>query len=69
LHWKGKTRSRLHQPAIRSLTSGRHTVHLFTRNHDRDPFNYEGTATATRIEDSEPVTVTWSLNEPPEART
>ena len=62
LFWRGKTGSHVAQPSIRSLTSGDHPVHVFTREDDRSPFEYQGPATALRVEDTVPVTIIWRFN-------
>ena len=59
LHWRGKTGSRLGQPAVESLLRSPGRVHVFTRAADRDPFTYQGAAVAVRAEDTEPVTIVW----------
>jgi 5-methylcytosine-specific restriction enzyme A len=70
LHWRGKTGSRLFQPAIQSMLRPRGKVHVFTRDDDRSAFVYHGEATAGSYEDTEPVTIVWqfthALRRPPE---
>jgi 5-methylcytosine-specific restriction protein A len=61
LFWRGKTNSRLNHESIRSMLSGAHRVHLFTREQDRSPFIYEGTVTAKETRDTTPVTIIWKL--------
>lgn len=62
LFWRGKTGSRLDQPSIKSMLSGRYPIHVFTRGHDRDPFDYQGQARAIRTENTVPVTVVWGFD-------
>jgi hypothetical protein len=59
LCWRGKTNSGLSQPAIRSLLSG--PTHVFTRESDREPFEYQGIGEAFNVEDTVPVTVRWKF--------
>ena len=63
LRWYGKTPSRLSQPQVVSLLSGNHLVLLFTREHDRDPFTYQGRVAPVSVRDGPPVEVVWRLTE------
>ena len=59
LEWRGKTTSALGQPAITSLVASE--PHMFTRDHDRDPFTYRGKAKAKSTKATVPVTVLWEF--------
>ncbi|MCA9277243.1 MAG: hypothetical protein KDA29_14570 [Phycisphaerales bacterium] len=61
LEWFGKTRSSPSDRPIAAMTSGA-TVHLFTRDADRDPWMYAGTVVPARPPSgSNPVKVVWRV--------
>ncbi len=62
LNWFGRTGSRVSQPSIRSLLSGKGRVYIFYREHDRDPFTFAGLGQATKVRDETPVGVVWSVS-------
>lgn len=62
LVWFGKTRTTIHQPAIRAITSGTGRVYVFYRSDNRGPFIFAGTAKAKAVKDSTPVEVLWSFD-------
>jgi len=59
LEWFGKTQARAGQPLIDFMTGDQSTVLLFVREHDRDPFTFEGRVRAQNVFDEEPVRVIW----------
>jgi hypothetical protein len=60
LVWSAKSGTRLDQPEIRRLLSGRYPVHIFHRPSDRAPFSYAGLAsTVEPPEPRSPVIVRW----------
>lgn len=61
LRWYGKTTSRRNQPIIQQLLSPESTVHLFTREGQRQPFLYEGVVDAESHEDVSPVLIRWRV--------
>lgn len=61
--WFGKTNSKPSDKAIVEMTSGV-TVHLFTREADRDPWRYHGTVTPVRGPEGErPVRMVWAIRD------
>lgn len=67
--WEAKAHTRLGQPEISAIVSGNIPVHIFTREHDRQPFTYRGLATPETVRDTCPVGVTWTfgpLHQPPD---
>lgn len=62
LFWLAKNGTRLDQPQIQELLSGKMPVHIFWRGKDRSPFTYAGLAVAEAAEDTSPVQVTWLLD-------
>ena len=62
--WRGKTRSYKGQASIQSLIAPEATVLLFTREHDRDPFTFNGTVVPREVKDTVPVTVVWEIQGP-----
>jgi 5-methylcytosine-specific restriction protein A len=65
LLWFGKTGSRRDHDSIRSMTGEEARVHLFTREHARDPFTYHGLVRAVEVRDTVPVEVVWELADVP----
>lgn len=62
LYWRGKTQSKITQPAIRNMISREYKVHIFTRNDSKNIyFTYQGLGVAERVEDTSPVTVYWKF--------
>lgn len=59
LVWRAKNGSKLHQPQIQDMLSGRYKVHIFWRTRDRGPFTFAGQARAHDVQDTSPVQVTW----------
>ncbi len=62
LIWRGRNGSRLDQPKTKSQLNPPGRVHIFTRDSDRAPFTYEGTARAREAHDDRnggPVTIRW----------
>lgn len=66
LVWEGKTGSHLDQASIRSLLDPPGRVYVFTRDDDRSPFTYEGSARAAEVRATVPVTVVWAFDAPGE---
>lgn len=64
LHWYGKTGSHLGQPTIQSMLKASARVHLFTREADRDPFEYRGLVVPVRTIDATPVEIIWRPRDP-----
>lgn len=62
LLWRGKTHSRLSQPIMSELLSGKCLVRIFWRTNDRAPFTYAGIARVVKTENTVPVTVLWSFD-------
>lgn len=62
LVWQAKSSTKLDDPEIQRLISGRAPVHVFTRRNDRDPFIYQGLARAVSVTDTTPVGVTWAFD-------
>jgi len=71
LVWSAKTGTRLGQPQIEELLSGKLPVHIFWRGKDRAPFTYAGLGVAEIVEDVSPVEVSWLLTDtqPPKSPT
>ena len=65
LIWSGKSSTKIGQPEIDEITSGRTPIHLFWRARDRESFTYAGIAKAVSVEDETPVKVRWSFGEEP----
>lgn len=59
LVWRGRTGSRLDHESIQHMLSPDSTVYVFTRDTDRGPFTYQGTATPVEVTDEVPVRVVW----------
>ncbi|RYD85657.1 MAG: DUF3427 domain-containing protein [Verrucomicrobiaceae bacterium] len=57
--WRGRNGSLMSHPSIQDLSKPGGIVHLFTREHDRDPFVYVGLVEAVDIRNTSPVTVVW----------
>jgi 5-methylcytosine-specific restriction protein A len=64
LRWRGKTGSHLGQDSIQSMLSPQMRVLIFTREHDRDPFTFQGVAVADDWVDTVPVTIWWRFPDP-----
>jgi hypothetical protein len=62
LIWYGKTRSRIGQPEIDEMLSGRLAVHVFWRAKDRALFTYAGIAHAYEVVGGSPVEVVWAFD-------
>jgi putative restriction endonuclease len=65
LVWSAKNRSNVSQPMMRAVASGSLPAHIFHRSADRSPFTYAGRAKAADMQDSTPVIVRWSFEQPP----
>jgi len=65
LVWSAKNRSNVSQPLMRAVSAGSLLAHIFHRSADRSPFTYAGRAKAADIQDSTPVIVRWSFDQPP----
>jgi hypothetical protein len=64
LRWSGKSGSRLEHDSIQAMLHPAGNVFVFTRERDRDPFTFQGVASAERWEDTVPVTVWWRVRDP-----
>ena len=62
LHWEAKGPSKLADPQIRKLISGRYPVHLFVRDNDLGAFRYKGLGKASEATSTTPVKVVWSVD-------
>jgi hypothetical protein len=65
LVWSAKNRSNVSQPLMRAVAAGSLPAHIFHRSADRSPFTCAGRATAADVQDSTPVIVRWSFDQPP----
>jgi putative restriction endonuclease len=65
LVWSAKNRSNVSQPLMRAIAAGSLPAHIFHRSADRSPFTYAGRAKAVDVQDSTPVIVRWSFDQPP----
>ena len=65
LIWYSKTTAKVNQPLIQKMLDPGASVHIFTRNDDRDPFTYNGTGRAINYENSSPIKVTWTFADAP----
>lgn len=63
LLWQAKNKSSIHQHQIRQLYGGRKPVHVFTREDDRAPFQYQGLGRAAVVRDTTPVEFEWEFED------
>jgi 5-methylcytosine-specific restriction enzyme A len=63
LIWRGPTGSNVCQPRIRALLKKEGAVHVFYREHDRDPFTYAGNASVIHVTPVVPVEIRWSFGD------
>ena len=59
--WYGKGQNRLGQPEAQSMIEAGRIVRLFTREADREPFEYHGQVTAANSFDEMPFRVHWRI--------
>lgn len=59
--WFGKTGSKIDQPLINFMVGEDAEVFLFTREGDREAFEFKGRATADAVFNETPVRVLWRL--------
>lgn len=62
LRWYAKNDTRLSHPIIQQMLSDEANVHIFAREHQREPFRYEGFGRAVSFEDQSPVLIRWSVS-------
>lgn len=65
LVWRGKTNSRLDQPSIQAMLSGKGSVRIFYRTNDRAPFTYAGVGRPVSTTDVVPAQVRWAFDRDP----
>lgn len=62
LIWRGKTASHSRQPLIALMLQPQTTIHLFTRDSDRNPFTYQGLVAAKSVNKRKvPIEITWEI--------
>ncbi|WP_343305526.1 HNH endonuclease signature motif containing protein [Chitinophaga niabensis] len=61
LIWYAKTDTHKNQPLIKEMINNTTNVFILTRTKNRAPFNYKGSATCIKFEDTVPIKITWRL--------
>jgi len=66
LHWFGKLQTKLHNESIQSMIFPAGKIHIFYREHKRQPFIYAGEANPVSWNDTSPVKIVWRFFQYPE---